>query len=114
VSEVTRKADWYRYIDTLFPSDTRSTRRCTTLQALAAFIGDLPDSHPLFQKLAQIRWLGGEAHERWLDEIDLELSHLADVLAADAQQATERLLGISNASLQEWRQTNRLQQPQSN
>lgn len=101
VDEITGKACWCGYVATLFPNDQRSTHCCDTLQQLAAAVKALPDTHPLFRLMEQIDRLDGDVRLRWLDEMDLEFSHIGWLSDAAAQQAIQQLIKITEASLKE-------------
>ena len=107
MGEILGKADWCEYVATLFPNDTRSVRCSDTLNSLVAVIEALPDTHPLFHKLEQMRHVDGNVRERWLDEIHLEFSYIGYLFAESTQQAIQRFIEITDASLMEWQQANR-------
>jgi len=108
VDEISGTASWCSHVARLFQNDTRCVRGLDTLNALSALIQALPDTHPLFNKLAQIQGVDSNTRERWLDEIRLEFSYIGFWSATSAQQAIRQLIELTDASLKEWRQTNRL------
>jgi hypothetical protein len=46
--------------------------------------------------------------ERWLDELCLEFSHIAWYSPESTQQAIKQLMEITDDSLGDWQQSNRL------
>ena len=108
MDEISGTASWCSHVASLFDNDARCLRGLDTLNALSELIQALPDTHPLFNKLAQIRCLDDNARGRWQDEIRLEFSYIGFQSATSAHQAIRQLVKITDASLDEWRQANRL------
>lgn len=108
LNELAGKADWCCYVATLFPDDRRSLNCSKTLQDLADVVETLPDTHPLFSRLRQITRVDDHTHERWLDEIHLEFSYIGFLSAESVQQAIQRLIEITDSSLNEWRRSRKL------
>jgi phosphoglycolate phosphatase len=98
-------ASWCGHVATLFPNDTRNIRCSKTLYELATAVKDLPPTHVLFFKLAQIDRVDEGAYLRWLDELRLEMSYIGHLLAESVEVAIQRLIEITDASLTEWRQS---------
>lgn len=108
VEEIRGTASWCGYVATLFANDSRSSRCCQTLYALAAAVAALPASHPLFERLADIAQVASAVRERWLDEVRLEFSNIGYLSAEGGQEAIGRLMAITEASLQEAHRNKRL------
>jgi hypothetical protein len=105
VNEIRGTASWCGHVATLFPNDTRNIRCSKTLYELATAVKDLPPTHVLFFKLAQIDRVDEGAYLRWLDELRLEMSYIGHLLAESVEVAIQRLIEITDASLTEWRQS---------
>jgi hypothetical protein len=104
VNEIIGKASWCGYVAKLFPNDSRSERCSSKLNALAAYLYALPETHRLFNELAQIQRIEARSCERWLDEMQLEFSYLGYMFEGGEQQAVERLIEIADAGLEECQQ----------
>lgn len=108
IGEITGKATWYRRMVSMYPNDQHCSHCAHTLKRLALAVKALPDTHPLFTMLEQIKRVDDHLHVRWLDELCLEFSHTRWHSPECTQRAIRQLMEITDDYLWEWQQTNRL------
>ena len=101
VNQIVGKACWCSQVAELFCEDMLNLRCSEKLHALAQLVHELPDHHPLFEKLEQIQRIGGDARERWLDEIQIEFANIGYLAVDDSDFAIQRLTEITDNSLWE-------------
>jgi hypothetical protein len=107
VEELQEKSQWCGQVSNLFGDDSRSLRCSDTLKILADVVRTLPETHPLFGKLAQIGHLDAVTRERWLDEVRLEFANIGWLSQLGPDDSIRRLFDITDASLREWQRANR-------